>query len=93
VHRNTSREFSGNGDKAPLLWEETGSSGLGMEKCAACIKGAAVGLCSHSQAGQDTTRRSATHSSSAAEVLTSSTVYELSAMLSKQSWPGKRGLF
>lgn len=70
-----------------------GSSGLGMEECGGCRQRAAVGHCSHSQAGQDTTRTSATPLSFAAEGLTSSTVYKLSAMVSKEILTWKERAF
>lgn len=76
-----SRAFSGNGDRA---FSAVGGDGeLWVGDGGVCWERAAVRHCSHSQAGQDTTRRSATPSSSAAGGLTSSTVYKLSAMISK----------
>lgn len=78
---DTYRVFSGNGDRASLLQEGTGSSELEMEECSECREMVAVGHCS--QAGQDTTRRSATASSFAAEGFTSFTVHKLPTVVSK----------
>jgi len=60
-----------------------GSSQLGMKGRMECRKRTDMRLCSHSQAGQDITRRSATSPSSAAAGLAGTTFYKLSAAAPK----------